>query len=93
MTRKLRFVFTVAATLAFAATGPASAYERSVSTYSIVNAWPKKSSKPKEIVVVGTPKKVRHFSGVKSRVSQGKSQRSSTKTIGGQGHVKVFSGQ
>ena len=85
MTRKLRFVFVVAATLAFAATGPASAYERSVSTYSIVNAWPKKSSKPKEIVVVGTPKKVRHFSGVKSRVSQGKSQV--------RGHVRVFSGR
>lgn len=89
MTRKLRFGFTVAATLAFAATGPASA-EQSVSTYSIVNAWPKKSSKPKEIVVVGTPKKVRHFSGVRSRVSQGKSQRSS---IEAKGHVKVFSGR
>ena len=89
MTRKLGFVFTAAATLAFAATGPASAYEQSVKRYKIVNAWPK-MSKPKEIVVVGTPKKERHFSGVKSRVSQGKSQRSRPRA---KGHVKAFSGQ
>ena len=89
MTRKLCFGFTVAATLAFAATGPASAYEQSVSRYNVVNAW-SKMSKPKEIVVVGTPKKERHFSGVRSRVSQGKSQRSRPRT---KGHVKVFSGQ
>jgi hypothetical protein len=58
MTRKLRLVFAAAAALAFAATDPASAYERSVSVkrYKLTNAWPK-MSKPKEIVVVGTPKK------------------------------------
>ena len=83
MTRKLRFVFAVAATLAFAATGPAGAGE--VARYNFATGWPQKSSKPKEIVVVGTPKKMRDFSGVKSRVSQGKSQV--------RGHVRVFSGQ
>ena len=91
MTRKLRFVFAVAAALAFAANGPASAEQSvSVKRYKLTHAWPKKSSKPKEIVVVGTPKKERHFSGVKSRVSQGKSQRSRPRA---KGHVKVFSGQ
>ena len=81
MTRKVRFVYTVVATLAFAATGPAGA-EQSVSRYNFALGWPQKSKKPKEIVVVGTPKKERHFSGVRSRVSQGKSQ--------AKGHVKVF---
>ena len=82
MTRKLRFVFTAAATLAFAATGPASAEQSvSVKRYKLTNAWPK-MSKPKEIVVVGTPKKERYFSGVKSRVSHGKSQRSRPRTKG-----------
>ena len=36
---------------------------------------PVRADKPKEIVVVGTPKKAGHFSGVRNWVGQGRSER------------------
>jgi len=51
---------------------------------------PVRADKPKEIVVVGTPKKARHFPGVMNRVGQGMSQRLSAKKKGRKSHVKVL---
>jgi hypothetical protein len=52
---------------------------------------PVRADKPKEIVVVGTPKKAGHFSGVRNRVGQGRSQPLNAKRKGSKSHVKVFS--